>query len=136
MTLSWKQWLAIGGACAASTQIGTGLKAVTWLVGVPEVAYAARAKAETVDDQFHEYLAQQDATMKAQQAAADAVNAYIQQQQQPKTIAPVPAILPTRPTPQRIPRMPSLDDDKIEVWIEHDAQGTWCCTVERCWACE
>ena len=80
MTLSWKQWLGIGAAMAASTQIGTGLKAVSWLVGVPEIAYAARAKAEDVDEKFQAYLSQQDATARAQQAAADAVNAYIQQQ--------------------------------------------------------
>ena len=118
MTLSWKQWLAIGGACAASTQIGTGLKAVTWLIGVPETAYAAKAKAETVDDQFHEFLTQQAAAIKADQAAADAVNAYIQQQQ--ATPPSNPAVAPTPPYPRGYR---GLTDDGKEYC--YDANGWW-----------
>ena len=120
MTFSWKQWLAIGGACAASTQIGTGLKAVTWLMGVPEIAYAAKAKAETVDDQFHEYLAQQDATMKAQQAAADAVNAYIQQQAQ-QTQPQANQAAPISPPSSRVYR--GLTDENKEYC--YDEHGWW-----------
>ena len=75
MTLDTKKVVAIGALCVALTQTGNLLKGVSYLVGVPETAYAARSKAEDVDDKFQQYLAKQD-------AVAEALNKYVGQQQQ------------------------------------------------------
>ena len=118
--MTWKHWLGIGAACAASTQIGTSLKAVRWLLGAPEVAYSAQSKAEQVDSQFQQYLAQQDATMKAQQAAANAVNAYIQQQAQQQ--APNQEARPMPPPPAPRVRTDTMPDGQVYC---SDGQETW-----------
>ena len=74
MTWDTKKVLAMAAIVVALTQLGHGLKAASWLIGVPEVAYAAKEQAETVDEKFQLYLQRQE-------AYTEALNAYVAQQQ-------------------------------------------------------
>lgn len=74
MTWDTKRVIGVAVLVGALTQIGNGLKAASWLIGVPEAAYAGQEKAKQVDEKFERYLARQD-------AVAEALNKYVTQQQ-------------------------------------------------------
>lgn len=102
-----KKVIGVAVLVGALTQIGNGLKAASWLIGVPEAAYAGQATAKKVDEKFERYLEKQD-------AVAEALNKYVANQQQT-------ANAPLRPTWR---------------WQEHDQDGDWCCheaVYEQCW---
>lgn len=86
---------------------GLALLAVSWdhiekigyLVGVPRAAYAGQGIAMETKENFERYLERQD-------AVAEALQAYVQQQQQ----------------------LPNQSAPAIQYFQEYDDQG-------RCWAC-
>ena len=91
-------------------KLGDGLDYLRKLLGTTEVAYAAKAQVEEVDEQFQEYLQAQKEAAIAQKASAEAINAYVGQQQQMQQ--------------QQYYRAP-------EVWTERDQDGTAYCTDGR-----
>lgn len=105
---------ALIGAC---TQLGHLWRFANWVLGTPETAYAAKTKADTVDEKFERYLLQQEAYTKA-------LNEYVQHQQQPQVPYPV------HPPASQVP-----DGDKLVI-REWDGQTCWECVrenAEDCW---
>ena len=103
-----KKVIGVAVLVGALTQIGNGLKVASWLIGVPDAAYAGQAKAAQVDEKFERYLEKQD-------AVAEALNQYVATQQQQTPNAP------QRPTWR---------------WTEWEDETCWGCaaqTREQCW---
>lgn len=63
-------------------KLGDGLDYARKVLGTTEVAYAAKEQVEQVDSNFQQYLQAQRELAIAQQAQAEALNAYVAQQQQ------------------------------------------------------
>ena len=97
----------LGGVAVLAASWG-GLEKVGWLIGVPAAAYEGKETAEAVEDKFERYLEKQE-------AYADALNSYVQQQQQ----------LPMQQAPS------------IQYFQEYDQQGQcWSCNAysqQQCW---
>ena len=108
---AWAGGLAIIGVLYALPKLGEGLHSVAYVVNAVPTAYAASEAAQQVDTKFQQYLDAQNANAKAQQAAANAINAYIQQQAQTQGA----------PAGRR-----EWDDDR---------QFFWCCPIEDRQAC-
>lgn len=74
----------LASAIVILPNIGKGLDAVGYLIQTPSVAYAAKQTAEKVDEQFERYIERQD-------AVAEALNSYVQQQQRQQLPMTAPA---------------------------------------------
>lgn len=90
-------------------KLGDGLDAVGYLVGAPATAYAAKATAEEVEDNFDRYLTEQ-------RAYTEALNKIVTQQQAPNQMAPEIR----RPDPPRW-------------WWVQDSEGNWYCQGPDSW---
>ena len=114
MTLDNKKLLAIAALCVGLTQIGHFLKGASWLVQSPAIAYAAKATADKVDEQFDRYLEQQ-------QKVAEALNQYVASQQQQQQTVYANQAAPIQ--------------EGIRVW-DKEQNLWWCCPytdTRKCW---
>lgn len=116
MTTNWtpKNLSIVGGMVLSALLILPNLDkawaVVRYITDAFPTAYAAKQQVEAVDQQFEQYLQAQKEAAIAQKASADAINAYVGQQQQMQQQVPV--------------RMP------LKEW--QDEQGVWwCCDPNR-----
>lgn len=98
----------LGGFALVAASWGQ-LEKIGWLIGVPAAAYEGKELAMETKDNFERYLERQD-------AVAEALQAYVAQQQQ----------------------MPMQQAPALQYFQEYDQQGTcWSCSAysyDSCWS--
>lgn len=108
------QNLAIAGSGVLAVllllpNLGKGWDALKYAIDAIPTAYAAKQQSAAVQSEFDRYLESQQQVLEKQQAVADAINAYVQQQLPPKWLA-------------------APNEQTDTVWREIGEDG-------RCWRC-
>ena len=112
----WITGSGIGALFLVLPNLGRGVDEAVKILGTTSTAYAAKAQADEVDTEFHEYLTEQ-------RAYTAALQSYVQQQQQLQQQMP------------NTPYQPPYQRPSPEI-RERDATGqVWCCatSAEECW---